>query len=123
MDAIRISDNKLVMLKLISKLASPYEVDVGLFFSCPPLAADPRNHCVPVYDVLQLPKRKDVELIVMPLLRRHDDPTFDTVGEVVECFRQIFEVGSILFCVLAYFLCFFLLFASGLLTSVLIAFI
>ena len=30
--------------------------------------------------------------MVMPLLRPYDDPNFDTIGEAVECFRQLFEV-------------------------------
>lgn len=30
----------------------------------------------------------------MPLLRSYDDPAFDTFGEAVECFRQLFEVGQ-----------------------------
>lgn len=28
----------------------------------------------------------------MPLLRLYSDPHFDTFGEVIECFRQLFEV-------------------------------
>jgi hypothetical protein len=95
MDATRMSDGQLVMLKKVSRLDYPHKVAIGLYFSCPPLAADPRNHCVPVFDVLQLPEDPNIELIVTPLLRAHNDPPFDTVGEVVECLRQIFEVSSI----------------------------
>jgi serine/threonine protein kinase len=46
---------------------------------------------VPILDVLQVPDDEDRLLIVMPLLRPHGDPRFDTVGEAVEFIRQIFE--------------------------------
>ncbi|KAL4244330.1 hypothetical protein ABKN59_010149 [Abortiporus biennis] len=38
------------------------------------IAADPRNHCVPIYDVLKVPNTK-----------------FVSIGEAVEFFRQIIE--------------------------------
>ena len=59
--------------------------------SSPSLKADPRNHTVELLDVLRLPLSGQSTL-VMPLLRRFNDPPFETVGEAVEFFRQIFEV-------------------------------
>ncbi|KAF8215893.1 kinase-like domain-containing protein [Mycena galopus ATCC 62051] len=91
MDAVRISDGKLVMLKQISKKTHPFELEIGRFFSSQPRAADPRNHCIPLLDVLQDPKHKDIQIIVMPRMVDMGQPKFDTVGEVVDCFRQIFE--------------------------------
>ncbi|KAJ7255053.1 hypothetical protein B0H12DRAFT_1050260 [Mycena haematopus] len=91
MDAQRISDGRLVMLKAISKQIHPYEVEIGRLLSSPPHAMDPRNHCIPIFDVLQDPYDADKQIIVMPFLVRFSRPKFDTVGEVIECFRQIFE--------------------------------
>jgi hypothetical protein len=32
------------------------------------------------------------QILVIPLLRPFHSPTFDTVGEAIDCFRQLFEV-------------------------------
>ncbi len=88
---MRLSDDVPVVLKQV-QLDSP-EFEISVLFSSPPLSFDPRNHCIPVIQVL---KYAEIGILVLPLLRKFDDPPFDTVtvGEVVECFRQIFEVGS-----------------------------
>jgi len=91
MDATRISDGAFVMLKIVEKSVHPHEADIGAFFSSEPLASDPANHCVPIQHVLQVPDDADKIILVMPLLCRYDKPRFDTFGEVVEFFRQIFE--------------------------------
>ncbi|KZT10870.1 uncharacterized protein LAESUDRAFT_672427 [Laetiporus sulphureus 93-53] len=91
MDATRSSDGAIVMLKSISKKVHPYEVEVTQMFSSAPLMSNPRNHCVPLYDVLQVPDNSDRVLLVMPLLRRFYDPSMQTVGEAVDFFHQIFE--------------------------------
>jgi hypothetical protein len=49
---------------------------------------------VPIYDVLEVPTDDDLAIIVMPLLRDASDPYFDSVGEVVDCIHQLFEVRS-----------------------------
>jgi hypothetical protein len=95
MDATRISDGKLVMLKQIMKSLHPFEIEIAKFLSADSLASDPRNHCVPILDVLQVPEDDDVMLLVMPFFRPYDKPCFDTFGEAVECFRQLFEVSPI----------------------------
>jgi serine/threonine protein kinase len=55
------------------------------------LALHPKNHCVPFLEVLLPPNDEDRQLIVMPLLLPFTQPPFDTFGEVMECFRQLFE--------------------------------
>jgi hypothetical protein len=92
LDATRMTDGQFVLLKCLQKSIYPYEVDIACFFSSPPLAGDPQNHCVPVYEVLQVPDDDDKVIIVMPLLREYRDPDFDTIGEIVGFFSQIFEV-------------------------------
>ncbi|KAF9501837.1 hypothetical protein BDN71DRAFT_1406986 [Pleurotus eryngii] len=91
LDAQRTSDGELLMLKRMEKSVYPQEIEIGQMFSAAPLANDPRNHCVPIYEVLQVPKDEDLFILVMPLLKEHDNPRFDTIGEAVEFFRQIFE--------------------------------
>ncbi|KAJ7179691.1 kinase-like domain-containing protein [Mycena filopes] len=91
MDAIRISDGAFVVLKRSDPEACPDEVGIAEYFSSPALTADPRNHCVPVYETFSVPDLKDAIIIVMPLLYPMDCPEFDTVGEAIECFRQLFE--------------------------------
>ncbi|KAJ7734569.1 kinase-like domain-containing protein [Mycena maculata] len=91
MDAERISDGQEVMLKWVSRRTHPCEVEIGCLFSTPSSSNNPRNHCIPILDVLQDPQDDDKQIIVMPRLIRFDEPMFDTVGEVIDCWRQIFE--------------------------------
>lgn len=92
LDATRISDQKLVMLKRILTSLHPYEVEIGRLFSEEPFASEPRNHCVPIFETLQDPVDAGYQIIVMPFLRDHDDPRFQTIGELAEFWRQAFEV-------------------------------
>ncbi|KAM5533174.1 hypothetical protein V8D89_013130 [Ganoderma adspersum] len=73
MDATRISDGRVVVLKKVNKDTHPYEAEIGQLFSTEPLASDPRNRCVPIYDVLQSPLDKSKVLLVMPYLMRHHE--------------------------------------------------
>ncbi|KAJ3914291.1 hypothetical protein F5877DRAFT_92800 [Lentinula edodes] len=90
MDAVRISDNKPVLLKAVSRIIHPQEVKIGMYFSSKSMASDPRNHCIPIYDVFPVPD-SEMDLIVMPVLRPFDNPQFDTVGEVIAFIQQLFE--------------------------------
>ncbi|KAL6303573.1 hypothetical protein BKA93DRAFT_787874 [Sparassis latifolia] len=91
MDATRLSDSRVVTLKSISKSIHPYETTIAQNFSSQPHSGDPRNHCVPVLEVLQDPQDADIDLIVMPMLRPYNNPRFKTVGEVIDFFGQIFD--------------------------------
>ncbi len=92
MDATRISDGRVAVLKEVNKNTHPYEAEIGQLFSTEPLASDPHNRCVPIYDVLQSPLDESQVFLVMPYLMRYHDVRFETMGEAVECFRQLFEV-------------------------------
>ncbi|KAF9801072.1 hypothetical protein IEO21_10209 [Rhodonia placenta] len=85
----KISDGAMVSLKKVSTAVHPYEADIGLYLCSNELSSDPDNHCVPLYDVLKDPLEEDIVILVMPLLRRCNDPEFGTVGEVVEFIRQL----------------------------------
>ncbi|KAJ8515361.1 hypothetical protein ONZ45_g7197 [Pleurotus djamor] len=93
LDARR-SDGERLMLKCIEKSLHPYEAEIGQYFSSPELLQDTNNHCVPIYEVLHPPGDEEMLVLVMPLLRPHDDPRFDTTGEVIEMLHQVFEVGD-----------------------------
>ena len=92
MDARKKSDDQPGVLKSIATKVHPHEVNIARFFSSPELSAEPRNHCIPIVDVLQDPLDGDKQIIVMPQMNRIYRPKFDAVGEVVDCLRQIFEV-------------------------------
>ncbi|KAJ6502021.1 kinase-like domain-containing protein [Mycena sanguinolenta] len=93
MDATVIADGSLVMMKRIDP--EPFilsqELDIATWFSAEPQRSDPANHCVPILRVLSDPKEPEWAIIVMPLLRKYGKPRFDTIGEAVEFFRQIFQ--------------------------------
>ncbi|KAL4061838.1 hypothetical protein V8B97DRAFT_1999172 [Scleroderma yunnanense] len=91
LDGTRLSDGAYVTFKIVSNSDHPYEVEIGRFLSSEQLRRDPTNHCIPIYDVLSVPDDQDKVIIVMPLLREYTSPPFDTVGEAIECFRQLFE--------------------------------
>ncbi|KAJ6447794.1 hypothetical protein C8R47DRAFT_1172425, partial [Mycena vitilis] len=63
MDAVRISDDKHVILKCISKTMHPFEAEIGTFLGSPPRSADPRNHAIPMLEVLQDPMEADKQIL------------------------------------------------------------
>jgi len=93
MDATRISDGKPVMLKRMPFQEGPYELEINKLFSREPLSSNPRNHCVRLLDVIELPN--DPPIIVHPLLRPFYKPRLQTFGEFVTFFTQICEVSPV----------------------------
>jgi len=91
LDAVRISDGKLVGLKQVDTALHPFEVGIHKFLTSEELASDPDNHCVPLYEVLQVPSTSNTVILVMPYLRRHGSPRIETFGEAVDFFRQAFK--------------------------------
>ncbi|RPD62072.1 hypothetical protein L226DRAFT_508984 [Lentinus tigrinus ALCF2SS1-7] len=89
MDATRLSDGKLVMIKKVARGSE--EVRISTYLSSEALRGDPRNHCVPVFDVLDDPDDSTVSFLVMAFLRRMDDVDFDTVGTIFDCIGQLLE--------------------------------
>ena len=66
MDATRISDGRPVMLKMLPREEGPHELGISKLFSTEPLTSDPRNHCVRLLDVIELPD--DPPIIVHPFI-------------------------------------------------------
>jgi hypothetical protein len=89
------------MLKRTDRL-NPSVVGSGTFreaqifqkVSSKPLASEPKNHCVRLIEILQVPDDDATDLIVMPLLTDWDRFPFLTIGEAVEFFSQVFEVSA-----------------------------
>lgn len=92
LDAIRISDGKKVVLKLVEVHK---DVPIMEYLNSPDLLADPRNHTVPLLDKLSVPDREDVVWIVIPLLIFFQSPShpFQYVSEVVDLAKQFLEVS------------------------------
>lgn len=89
-EATQISDGTEVYLKVvdeengkIARTLSPIGLEKA---SCSV------NHCVPVLEVLSIPDWKGKVILVMPRLQEFDEPLFSTVGEALECIRQLIEV-------------------------------
>ena len=80
------------MLKHIFRNVHPHEIEIGQYFPQEPLLSHPKNHCIPVLDVLDIPNTDNEAILVMPLFREYDNPRLKSVGEAVEYFRQVFEV-------------------------------
>ena len=93
LDATRISDGEMVILKRVTISVHPFEREIAEYFSSKELKMNPRNHCVPIYAVLEPPGDPDDILLVMPLLRLFYNPPLYTVGELVDFLTQIFEVS------------------------------
>jgi len=83
-----------VCLEKVKKSDHPYEEEISKYLSSESLASDPRNRSVPILDLESLNPPDDADLVIlaMPLLREFYSPRFDTLGEVIACFRQLFEV-------------------------------
>lgn len=95
MDAIRLFDKKPVMMKRVhsKERGLNHEHRISEYVSSPEQLQDADNHCVPLYEILEVPDDDDHVVLVMPLLRRWDNPRFDTIGECLDMFLQIFRVG------------------------------
>jgi hypothetical protein len=82
------------MLKRLFPEEGKEELENIRHFSSAEVVHDPRNHCVPLLDVIEI-SNSDQKLIVMPFLRPFNSPKFETYGEFLAFFIQICEVGSI----------------------------
>ncbi|KAG6824304.1 hypothetical protein H0H92_007277 [Tricholoma furcatifolium] len=87
MDATRV-DGTLVMIKAVDPSRRPEEIPLGKLLSSERFAS-PRNRCMPYLEVIE--QTPNQAFIVMPLLVDITAGPFETIGEAVEYFRQIFE--------------------------------
>jgi len=89
LDATRKSDGKTVWLKKVPKM-SP-DVLIGQFLWSDDQQGDPRNHSIPLLEVLQDPKDPDNAIMVLPQLRRINMPRPASVRECVALVEQTLE--------------------------------
>ncbi|KIY60663.1 hypothetical protein CYLTODRAFT_292628 [Cylindrobasidium torrendii FP15055 ss-10] len=55
------------------------------------LPESPRNHCTPILDLILAPDSEGGSIMIMPFFLPAHQPLFETVGELLEFFRQMFE--------------------------------
>lgn len=80
---------------MIKKVArDSQEVRIATYLSSEALQKDPRNHTVPVFDILDDPDDPTLSFMVMVYLRRIHDVEFDTVGSIFDCVGQLLEVSA-----------------------------
>ncbi|KAG6812557.1 hypothetical protein H0H93_013793 [Arthromyces matolae] len=91
MDAIRMADNRHVALKKVE--TSSEEVEIAQFLSSSEIASDPRNHSVPIFEIIHHPDNKDVTFLVMPVLLEMDYLPFRRLGEFAEAPELIRRAG------------------------------
>lgn len=94
LDAVRTADGKQVVIKCVETASE--EIPIATYMSSVRLQSDPRNHAVPILDVILLPDDDSQALIVMPLLLHLCDIPFRRVGDLAEAINQYLQV-SILF--------------------------
>jgi len=83
-------EGRVVCIKQVSR--DDNELLIARMLSANELRADPRNHCVPIIDVIDDPEDDTKSYVVMPFLRCANDPSFQYVKEIMDFVDQILEV-------------------------------
>ncbi|TEB29036.1 hypothetical protein FA13DRAFT_1690318 [Coprinellus micaceus] len=89
--ATHLKTGQYVVIKRIESDEDSTELDVMAFLTAEERAGDPRNHCVRALGILDHPSDPQVQFVILPLLRKFDDPPFETIGEVVDFVGQVLE--------------------------------
>ncbi|KAG8957998.1 hypothetical protein FRC03_009554 [Tulasnella sp. 419] len=89
MDAKRLSDDSVVMMKPTPKNSS--ELLITSLLSSGTLRDEPRNHSVPLLEVLDDPLDPNTALMIFPLLRRANEPEFASVADCIDFIEQTLE--------------------------------
>jgi len=84
-----------VALKITRTQFNAAEIDIMQYLSSEAVSSEPHNNCVKLLGILYPPgdSQKHIQILVMPLLHTFSSPKFDTIGEALECFRQLFYVS------------------------------
>ncbi|KAF9468132.1 hypothetical protein BDZ94DRAFT_1154878 [Collybia nuda] len=88
-DAIRINDNRKVVIKLVRTWTE--ELPIAQYLTSPPMMSDTRNRSVALLDVIMLPDDDEHVFIVMPMLLRFDILPFRRVGEFAEAVHYFLQ--------------------------------
>lgn len=68
------------------------QIKITEYFSSRRMTEDSRNHVVPFYATFSDYEFPDIQFMVMPVLRRFDDPEFIFACEVIDFVSQVLEV-------------------------------
>ncbi|KAF9077729.1 kinase-like domain-containing protein [Rhodocollybia butyracea] len=100
-DALKISDSSMVAIKRVRNTivegditagtTPSLEEDICALFSTSENASQPSNHSIPLLEVLHVPGFEGEDLLVMPWMRRPEDPPFRTVGEGLQFIKEMLE--------------------------------
>jgi len=85
-------DGRVVCIKPVPRNGE--ETRIAKMLSTAEFRADPRNHCVPIIEVIEDPEDDSKSYMVMPFLRAADDPQFQHVKEIIDFVDQILEVRT-----------------------------
>lgn len=91
-DASRISDGRLVYIKRVKTGGD--EERITSMLSKAQDRSDAVNHCVPLLDLILDEEDAAYSYLVLPFLRPVDNPSFETVNDVVDFVEQILQVCS-----------------------------
>jgi hypothetical protein len=83
-------------VKLIQDPRKVLQIRILEHFSSRRMTSDTRNHAVPRFDSFPDSYDPNFQFIVMPVLRRFDDPEFGSPCEVVDFISQALEVSRVL---------------------------
>ena len=86
---MRTKDERVVVIQQIRKSVQSHEVEIGRYLSSSPSYDDPRNHCCPILDVLQDLRDSDMQLVVLPFLRRYNDLSLELLGKLPSFFVEV----------------------------------
>ncbi|KAH7890107.1 kinase-like domain-containing protein [Phlebopus sp. FC_14] len=84
-------DGTPVYIKKVDRRKHPSEAAIAEFLSSSTMMSDSYNHTVPILDSFAYTKDPDIYYLVMPLLRRFDDPPFTTIKESVDFVYQTLQ--------------------------------
>lgn len=77
---------------MITEAPKTRQITISEFFSSRRMTSDTRNHVVPLYDSFVGVYAPRIQFMVMPVLRRFDNPEFVAPCEVIEFVSQALEV-------------------------------
>ena len=90
MDATHKETGKVVYIKEVDTDSEEYRI--AQLLTQEDWISDTRNHCVPIVKLFEDHEDHEVSYIVMPFLRPANNPSFETVKEIIDFVDQILEV-------------------------------
>ena len=92
-------DGLVVCLKMIQDQKKLKQIKIIEYFASRRMIEDSRNHVVPFYATFSDHESPDIQFLVMPVLRRFDDPEFMFGSEVIDFVTQVLEVCCVVMCI------------------------